>query len=887
MTRRETCFARHRHRRPLIWAVMADVIDVLREGLAPRYEVERQIGAGGMARVYLATEQHPRRPVAIKVLEPDISTRLLYDRFIREVELSSRLNHPHIVPIFAAGEVGNLLYYVMPYIEGESLRQRLLKQGHVAWEEALHLTLDVADALAYAHAQGIVHRDIKPENILLSGGHPVVADFGVARAISAAGGQSLTETGHAVGSPGYMSPEQAMGLQVDARSDIYSLGCVLFELLTGQPPTRTAFSRSVDNWGSLDASGALRGAGTGGVRAMKHAISRALAPAPDDRFATVTDFSAALGGSAHRTSLPQRGRFASRRGWRAAVIGVGLIAAIGGLALALARRSSNLIPGRVVVAAIENRTGDSSLDNLGRMAADWVTQGLTETGLVEVVPSVTVMATSAMPAEHVAGRPGAAGVRALGGETRAQTVVSGAYYRQGDSLRFQIEIADARDGKVLRALDPVVGPAANPLAAVERVRQRVMIALGTLFNPKLAGWAAGASQPPDYRAYQDFVEGLDRFARFDYPGARDHFDRAAAGDSTFSVALIWSAVARLNMGEHAGADSIVRRLERSNRALAPVDRSYLGWVAGIVRGNGPAALESARELARVAPGSDAEFLLSSGATSFNRPREAIAALERVDPDRGLFRGTYVYAWDMTTALHQLGEHRQELKEAAAGRRRSPGQLGAVVTEVRALAALGSVDELRQRLDEAQQLGPQDSWTPGSVALLAAEELRTHGYPEAAREAVVRAITWFERRRAQVGREDDGGLDLAMAYFEAGRLEEARRLLEGLVVSRDFTGAMGRFVVLGTLGAIAAREGKRAEALRFDGLLKTSPERYMLGGNTYQRARIHALLGDQETAVDLLQTAILQGINTSSVHVDLAFASLRDYAPFVELLRPKG
>ena len=867
--------------------MMADVIELLREGLAPRYQVERQIGAGGMARVYLATEQHPRRPVAIKVLEPDISSRLLYDRFIREVELSSQLTHPHIVPIFAAGEVGDLLYYVMPYIEGESLRQRLLKQGRVAWEEALHFTLDVADALAYAHAQGIVHRDIKPENILLSGGHPVVADFGVARAISAAGGQSLTATGHAVGSPGYMSPEQAMGLQVDARSDIYSLGCVLFELLTGQPPDRTALTREIGNWGLLDTSGALRGAGTGGARAMKHVISRALAPAPEDRFATVTELADALGGSAHRTSLPQRGRFASRRGWQAAVIGVGLIAVVGGIAFVLARGSSNLIPGRVVVAAFDNRTGDASLDNLGRMTADWVTQGLTRTGLVEVVPSVTVMASTPGSTERVNGHPGAAGIRTLGTETRAHTVVSGAYYRQGDSIRFQIEIADASDGKVLRALDPVVGPVANPLTAVEQVRQRVMIALGTLFNPKLAGWAAGASQPPDYAAYQEFVEGLDRFARFDFPSAREHLDRAAASDSTFSVALIWSAVARLNMGEHAGADSIVRRLEGSNRPLAPVDRSYLGWVAGIVRGNGPAALEAARELARLAPGSDAEFLLSSGAIAFNRPREAIASMERVDPDRGLFRGTYVYAWDMTTALHMLGEHRRELREATAGRGRAPGQLGGIVTEVRALAALGRTDDLRQRLDEAQQLPSQDSWTPGSVALQAAAELRAHGYPAAARDAVARSITWYEHRQAATGQVDEVGLGLAQAYFEAGRWEDARRLLERLVASSSASGAMGRFVALGTLGVIAAREGKRAEALRIDGVLKATPERYMLGGDTYQRARIHASLGDRETAVDLLQTAMLQGIDFAYLHADVALDSLRAYPPFVEFIRPKG
>lgn len=863
---------------------MVPVIEQLREHLAPRYQVERQIGAGGMARVYLATEQHPRRSVAIKVLEPDIASRLMYDRFIREVELSSRLTHPHIVPIFAAGEAGGLLYYIMPYIEGESLRHRLVKQGRLPLEEAVHVVLDIADALSYAHAQGVVHRDIKPENVLMSGGHPVVADFGVARAISAAGGETLTQTGHAVGSPGYMSPEQAMGGEVDTRSDIYSLGCLLFELLTGELPARAGFG-DVANWETLGTSGALRGASTGEGRAVRHAISRALAPLPADRFATVTEFADALGGSAHRPSLPRRSRFASGRGWQAAVLVTGVVV-LGAVALTLGRRGSTLVPGRVVVAVIENHTGDPALDPLGHMAADWVTQGLTQTGLVEVVPSVSVIATAAA-AGPVGGNLDAVGIRALGQETQARTVVSGAYYKQGDSLRFQIEIADARDGKVLRALDPVVGPVANPLAAVEQVRQRVMIALGTLFNPKLAGWGAAASQPPDYQAYLEFVEGLDRFARFDFQGARDHFDRAAAGDSTFSVALIWSAAARLNLGQHAGADSIVSRLEHSNRPLAPVDRSYLAWVAGIVRGDGPAALEAARELARVAPGSDAEFLLANGATAFNRPQEAIAAMSRVDPDRGLFRGTYVYTWNVATALHLLGDHSRELKEAMAGRRRAPGQLGAVVVEVRALAALGRVDELRQALDEALQFPSQDSWTPGSVALLAAAELRAHGHPEVATDLVARAIAWYERPRAEVGREDDGGLGLGLAYFEAGKLEDARRLLEGFVASPHATGVMGRFAALGTLGAIAAREGKRAEALRFDTLLQAGPERYLLGGSTYQRARIHALLGDRETAVELLRAAMRQGIDFPSVHADLAFASLRDYGPYQELLKPKG
>src|SRR6266404_2387403 len=166
---------------------MVDVLETLRARLAPNYDVEREIGAGGMARVFLAVEQHPHRRVAIKVLDPEVSTRLLRERFIREVDLSSKLSHPHIVPIFSAGEVDGLFYYVMPYVEGESLRHRLLEERTLPLEAALHVTRDVADALAFAHAQGIIHRDIKPENILLSGEHAIVADFGIARAISPAG----------------------------------------------------------------------------------------------------------------------------------------------------------------------------------------------------------------------------------------------------------------------------------------------------------------------------------------------------------------------------------------------------------------------------------------------------------------------------------------------------------------------------------------------------------------------------------------------------------------------------------------------------------------------------------------------------------------------------
>src|SRR5437762_1551523 len=605
---------------------MIDVLDSLRASLAPHYDVEREIGAGGMARVFLAVEQHPHRRVAIKVLDPEVSTRLLRERFLRRVDLSSNLCHPHIVPIFSAGEVDGLFYYVMPYVEGESLRHRLLRDRKLPLETALHIARDVADALAFAHGQGIIHRDIKPENILLSGEHAIVADFGIARALSAAGSLTLTQAGQPIGSPGYMSPEQAMALgDLDARTDIYSLGCVLFEMLAGESPAASMTERRVHNWTVLEASAAMKRADAGVARAVKHAISRALAPLPDDRFPTVTEFATALGGFPHRTSVPTRGVFASRRGRRVAVaLGV-VVAVVGvGAAVRLLRSSGwHLNDRRVVVAVIENHTGDPTLDNLGHMAADWVTQGLAQTGLVEVVPSVSVMSSSLVSGEHGPGHLDAAGIKRLARETGAGTVVSGAYYRQADSIRFQVQISAANDGTVLRALDPVAGPIAQPLAAVEALRQRVMAALATLFDARLSQWATTASQPPNFQAYQEFIAGLDRFVQFDMRGAIAHFERGSAEDTTFRLPLIFAANAHMNLGEFAAADSIGHALERYAGRLAPLDRAYLAWVLATCRGDGAEALRAARAMTHLAPASEALYLVAEDAMALNRPREAV------------------------------------------------------------------------------------------------------------------------------------------------------------------------------------------------------------------------------------------------------------------------
>ena len=883
------------------------MLDVLRRRLAPHYSVERELGAGGMATVFLAREEHPSRRVAIKVLDPLVATRLLRERFLREVDLSSKLTHPHIVPIFAAGEVDGLLYYVMPYLEGESLRSRLQRAPRPGLEETLHVARDVADALGYAHAQGVIHRDIKPENVLLSGGHAVVADFGIARAISAAGSESLTRTGQSIGSPAYMSPEQAVGSrELDARTDIYSLGCLLFEMLAGEPPVRSLLDQDVRNWGLLESRGGLSETGARGARAVKHALSTALALLPEERFATADEFAAALGGPSHRSSIPSRGPLTGRRGRRIAVAGAALVALAALAVLAgvlLPRRYAALSPRRVVVAVIENHTGDSTLDNLGHMAADWVTQGLAQTGLVEVVPSMAVMQSERVtPGEsHGAGHLDGAGIRALGRETGAGTVVAGAYYRHGDSVQFQVEITDGTDGKILRALDPVGGPVTKPLVAVELVRQRVIAALATLFDPRLSSWAATASQPPSFESYQEFIAGLDRFVQFDWPGAIGHFERAAAGDTAFRLPLIFSAVTHMYLEDFAAAESIAHEVERRPGRLAPFDRSYLSWVLARCRGDRAEALRMSRAMASLAPGSEELYLLAGDAMALNRPREAVDALRALGPDRGFTGGWWLY-WDvLTEALHTLGDHRRELKEALEGRRRFPENLRLLTAEVRALAALGRTEDVTRRLGESVNAFRGEGWTPADAMLVAAVELRAHGSAAAADTVLARAFEWLAANPAATAASAAHRYRIALVSYAAGRLDDARRDFERLaagapaartqsleLVAERMGDAPDHMGDLGYLGVIAARQGNREEALRIDRTLEGAKQPYLFGRHTMWRARIHALLGDRELAIALLRDALGQGLlNTHVLQTDLAFESLRDDPSFQELTKPKS
>ncbi len=282
---------------------MADTSARLTQALADRYAIERELGRGGMATVYLAEDLKHHRKVAIKVLAPDLAANVGAERFLREIGITATLNHPHILPLYESGEADGFLYYVMPFVEGESLRGRLDREKQLPVGEAMHIAREIADALSYANAHDVVHRDIKPENILLEAQHAVVADFGIARAISVAGGARLTETGLAVGTPTYMSPEQAAGSEeLDGRSDVYSLGCVLYEMLAGQPPfTGPTLESVVRQHLSVEPPDVanIRPAVPAGLAGT---VARALAKTPTDRFARASQFVTALDAAIRRES---------------------------------------------------------------------------------------------------------------------------------------------------------------------------------------------------------------------------------------------------------------------------------------------------------------------------------------------------------------------------------------------------------------------------------------------------------------------------------------------------------------------------------------------------------------------------------------------------------
>ena len=434
-------------------------LSTLQTALAGRYAFERELGRGGMATVFLARDLTREKYVAVKVLLPELAVTLGQERFLREIEVGTALQHPRIVGVLDSGQAEGLLYYVMPFVDGASLRDRLTREKQLPVDDTIRIAQQVADALAYAHSKGVIHRDIKPENILLDANGAMVADFGIARAVSVAGGETLTRTGMAVGTPTYMSPEQAMGSRdVTPESDVYSLACVVYEMLAGQPPFTGPTAMALLARHSLDSVPSLKIVRSTIPDAVEDAILRAMAKVPADRFHSATDFATALTddeGAARRrrdslkakaiaaetVERPALGRSRKKIGLIAAGVAVPLLAAGAyfGLSGKVSPRDAKLAalkPSDIAVLYFDDRSADKSLQ--------YLSDGLTEALIREIgqVKGLHVISRNGV----VRFRSSNPGTDSIASALNVGTIVGGTVTAAGDRLRVNVDLTDARSG---------------------------------------------------------------------------------------------------------------------------------------------------------------------------------------------------------------------------------------------------------------------------------------------------------------------------------------------------------------------------------------------------------------------------------------------------------
>ena len=554
---------------------MTDSSARLASALADRYRIERELGQGGMATVYLADDVKHRRKVAIKVLRPELAAALGAERFLREIETTANLRHPHILPLYDSGTAGpgdggtEFLFYVMPYVEGESLRDRLNREKQLPIGDALAIAREVADALGYAHSRGIIHRDIKPENILLEGGHAVVADFGIARAVSAAGAERLTQTGMSIGTPMYMSPEQAAGeSDLDGRSDLYSLGCVLYEMLGGQPPFTGPTAEAVTRQHLITEAAPVTNLRPTVPAEVAGALARTLAKNPADRFNPAAQFVQALSIAAV-AAIPAPPAAAGRRPpVRLALIAAGILAVaaaawFGGRALRGNPRNGMI--GRIAVLPMDNQTGDSGQ----AFFADGMTRELI--GVLTDV-GVRVLGHRAVAAYRNTTLPASQIARELG----VDAIVTAAVIRAGEVVQVAVELTDPKTGENLWART-FSRPAPDVVTLQHEVALDIARGIRARLTPDQER-ALGAARPVNPRAYAQYLLGQEQANLRTQEGFRrsvEYLKRSITLDSTFAPA--WAALAMTNayavIYQTTPRDSARAAIERASaRAVALDDR---------------------------------------------------------------------------------------------------------------------------------------------------------------------------------------------------------------------------------------------------------------------------------------------------------------------------
>jgi serine/threonine protein kinase/tetratricopeptide (TPR) repeat protein len=605
----------------------AQLQDTLGEG----YHLERELGGGGMSRVFLATETALGRRVVVKMLPPDVAAAVSVERFRREIQLAARLNHPHIVPLLSAGESGGFLYYTMPFVEGESLRVLLRRDGALPIDQAVRIVRDVADALAYAHECGVAHRDVKPDNVLLSRGHALVADFGVAKALSAAATSpaSVTATSVTVGTPLYMAPEQiAADPQTDHRADIYALGVVAYELLAGRPPfggesPQALFAAHMTR--TPEPVGQHR---QGVPLTLERLVMRCLEKGPADRPQSAAEMIGILDAVATPTGLIEadsRGKRRGRHALWAAIPAVVIAGAVG--AWQLTRPPLVASAQSLAIAPFSVPTGDTALVRLGQNLVTTLSANLDGVGEIWVADPISVLS-------HARGKGSLlslSDVMAIARKLGAKSVVHGSLVPTGRTVRADAALYELSDARRPIVRVSVVAPADSLTAMTDSLTWGLLRAV----------WNRGRAPTPHYTsitthssaALREFLDGERLFARAAFNEASEAYKRAIAADTTFWFAYYRYRSARGWLSQQPADTPLMNRLRRHMHELPDRERQFV-TLADSDMSQGDRIRELNRILARhpdftAAWISLADFLIHNAVRSGHDVSEAIEPWRKV------------------------------------------------------------------------------------------------------------------------------------------------------------------------------------------------------------------------------------------------------------------